>query len=61
MLYVPPYKLLEATIWSPDLRSVSKVVEIADVPDAVDTAAIPPSKEANLFSRISFVGLFSLV
>lgn len=43
-LYVPPYKLLEATIWSPAFKSTNKVVAIAAVPDAVTTAPIPPFK-----------------
>ena len=60
-LYVPPYKLFEATIWSPDLSNVKSVVEIAAVPPAVTTAPIPPSSEASLCSKTSFVGLFNLV
>ena len=60
-LNVPPYKLLDATIWSPALNNTSKAVEIAAVPDAVTTDAIPPSRAANLCSNTSFVGLFNLV
>ena len=41
-LNVPPYKLLDATIWSPALNNTNKAVEIAAVPDAVTTEAIPP-------------------
>ena len=42
-------------------KIVNKVVEIAAVPPAVTTAAIPPSIDANLCSKTSFVGLFNLV
>ena len=60
-LYVPPYKLLDATIWSPAFKRVKRPVEIAAVPDAKTTAPIPPSIAANLSWRIWFVGLFNLV
>ena len=58
---VPPYKLFEATIWSPVFKRVKSVVASAADPDEVATAAIPPSNDANLCSRISAVGLFILV
>ena len=61
MLYVPPYRLFDATIWSPDFNKVIKVVAIAEVPEAVATAATPPSTAANLCSKTSLVGLLSLV
>ena len=60
-LNVPPYRLLDATIWSPAFNKTKSAVEIADAPDVVTTAPIPPSISASLFSKISFVGLFSLV
>src|SRR5690606_1153860 len=60
-LYVPPYKLLDDTIWSSDLSNVSNAVEIADIPEDVTTAPIPPSRAANLFSSMSLVGLFNRV
>ena len=61
ILYVPPYRLFDATIWSPDFNKVIKVVAIAEVPEAVATAATPPSTAANLCSKTSLVGLLSLV
>ena len=42
-------------------KRVKSVVAKAADPDEVATAAIPPSKDANLCSRISAVGLFILV
>ena len=44
-------------MWSPALSKVSNEVAIADVPEAVTTAAIPPSRAAKRCSRTSFVGL----
>ena len=41
-LKVPPYKLLEATIWSPDFSRVNKPVAIAAEPEAKTTAPVPP-------------------
>ena len=51
-LKVPPYKLLEATIWSPAFKRVNKPVAIAEVPDAKTTAPIPPSTAAKRSCKI---------
>src|SRR5690606_21237208 len=60
-LYVPPYKLLDDTIWSSDLSNVSNAAEIADIHEDVTTASMPPSRVAYLFSSMSLVGLFNRV
>ena len=60
-LKVPPYKLLEATIWSPDFSKVSKPVAIAADPEAKTTAPVPPSKVAKRSCKIWLVGLFKRV
>jgi len=60
-LYVPPYKLLDATIWSPAFSKTNNAVAIAAVPEAVTTAPMPPSSAASRCSKISLVGLFKRV
>ena len=61
ILYDPPYRLLDATIWSPALSKTKMAVLNADVPDAVATAASPPSRAAMRCSNTSTVGLFKRV
>ena len=51
----------ENLISASNKNKVKRVVDIAAVPPAVTTAPIPPSKDANLCSNTSLVGLFNLV
>ena len=60
-LNVPPYKLLEATMWSPAFNKVNSPVEMAEVPEANTTAPIPPSTAAKRSCKIWLVGLFKRV
>lgn len=55
-LYVPPYKLIEATILSPAPARQMIVLKIAAWPEAVATAAVPPSRAAARFSNTATVG-----
>src|SRR5690606_1166342 len=55
-LKVPPYKLLDETIWSPAFSSTKRAVLMAAVPEEVTTEAMPPSKAASRCSKISLVG-----
>jgi hypothetical protein len=61
ILYDPPYKLFEDTMWSPDFKKVRIPVDKAAVPEQVATAAIPPSSAAIRCSSTSVVGLFRRV
>lgn len=55
-LYVPPYKLIEATILSPAPARQIMVLKIAAWPEAVAMAAVPPSRAAARFSKTATVG-----
>ena len=48
-------------MWSPVFSNTISVVAIAAVPDAVTTAAAPPSRAAKRCSNTSLVGLFKRV
>ncbi len=60
-LNVPPYRLLDATMWSPDFSKVNNPVAIAAEPEAKATAPTPPSKVARRSCNIWLVGLFKRV
>ena len=54
---VPPYNEAAATMWSPAPARAAKVMNSADMPDAVATAPIPPSRLAMRSSSAATVGL----
>ena len=55
-LYVPPYKLLSATISSPASATFRIEKAIAAIPEDNATAAVPPSSSATRCSNTSTVG-----
>ena len=58
---VPPYRLVEEIMFCPECANVRIEAVIAAEPDANAIPATPPSKAANLCSRISVVGLCNLL
>ena len=56
MLYEPPYRFFEATMWSPALSSEATARCRAAVPLAVQTAPTPPSNAAIRSSSTDTVG-----
>ncbi len=56
MLYEPPYRFFDATMWSPALRSDATARWSAAVPLAVATAPTPPSSAAIRSSSTATVG-----
>jgi hypothetical protein len=53
----PPYRCEAATMLSPDSASAVSARSCADCPDAVATAATPPSSAATRFSNTSYVDM----
>ena len=60
-LVVPPYRLVEETMWSPARAMFWMAYVIAAEPEAVARAATPPSRAAILSSKTPVVGFMSLV
>ncbi len=56
-LTLPPYICDEATMWSPWLRIAVIAQNVAAMPEAVQTAAEPPSSAAMRCSSTLTVGL----
>ena len=54
---VPPYSAPAATTWSPACRMVISAIASAAMPDALATAARPPSSAATRSSSAATVGL----
>ncbi|CPU66715.1 Uncharacterised protein [Mycobacteroides abscessus] len=54
---MPPYRLGEATTWSPVSATLRIANVVAACPDARSSAPTPPSSEAMRFSTTSCVGL----
>ena len=54
---VQPYRVLSATMWSPELSTESSVAEMAPMPDEKATQSSPPSSNAIFFSSTPVVGL----
>jgi len=57
---LPPYKVLTATISSPDFAIFKKVLDIAAIPEPNAIASMPPSSDANLLSSTVLVGFENL-
>ena len=55
-VWVPPYRVEMATMWSPWEHSAYTAAVMAAMPLAKHTAARPPSKAAMRFSSTSTVG-----
>ena len=53
----PPYSAPAATMWSPACAMVISAIASADMPDALATAARPPSRAAIRSSSTATVGL----
>ncbi len=60
-LYVPPYSRLEDTMSSPAWAMLVMARNCAACPDAVASAATPPSSAATRFSKTSVVGFMRRV
>ena len=56
-VWVQPYSVSSATISSPAFKIVHSVAEMAPMPEAVASAASPPSKEAIFSSTCRREGL----
>lgn len=59
MVTVPPYSAPAATTWSPACRMVMSAMASAAMPEALATAARPPSSAATRSSSAATVGLLS--
>jgi len=60
-LYVPPYRLGLATMWSPDSAMLRIAMVVAAIPEESSNAATPPSRAATRCSTTSHVGFMMRV